>query len=123
MSVQNNSLKAPNTAWRKRNAPLEADFTEAEFRVWGHGKSIPRQEQELVCVLSRDPATLQVSCSHQSWCIKLKKNPHFKVSRVLLSDNDLILQLDGKLPASALTVRAKGKSLENEELPEEAGNE
>lgn len=89
----------------KKNPDLDCDISEAEI-VSSALKNIASAEQEMIVVEARNEKII-LSCSHQPWLTKLKKNKIFRVDRILVNPEGFILEMKGTLPKGKLTLRQK----------------
>jgi hypothetical protein len=98
----------------KKAAPfLELKFEEFKgLRLWDESgafvasyphSSVPKEEQETI--LRSGESVWNVDSSVTGFVLKLTRNKHFVVSRLLVGSSGRILQVTGYLPKNKVTVR------------------
>lgn len=90
------------TSWNTGNLTFDTYSTDA-FSV---------AEQEITCSSMRDSDKLYICASDTTWITKLRKNPNFHVTELLVSEEDhtKILQVRGWIHSDGLTIRKSIKA-------------
>jgi hypothetical protein len=92
----------------KRNGFLGCDISEAEI-IRCDDLNLNVEEQECHINVDRYKGIAHINCSSLPFVTKLRKLKNFKVNEILVSPDDLILQLRGTMPTKAISFRGTAK--------------